>query len=385
MRLLEGIKRNVVVLGLVSLLNDASSEIIYPLLPLYLASIGVPPAIIGVIEGVAESAASFLKLISGWLSDKFRERKPFVLGGYSMAVFGKLFIALSLTWVHVLLGRFVDRVGKGLRDAPRDAIIAASSDATLRGKVFGFHRMMDTIGAVIGPLVAFILFPLLGFSMLFLAAVVPSVLCVFLVLFFVEEHAPKAVQQWSFELGKLTPDIRRFLLVAGVFALSFFSFAFLILRASELGLPVEQTILVYLLFNVVYAFFAMPAGMMSDALGRKVSLVLGYGLFCAVCLGFAFASSVWHVVFLFALYGIVHAVVDPVQKAFITDMSDKDLRGTSLGGMYAVNGLAALPSSVVAGWLWSSYSSQYAFFFGAAVSGLAALLALLLLRENRRR
>jgi len=373
-----GLSFNVIILGIISLLMDMSSEMIMPILPLFLITLGAGPLIIGLIEGLADSTASILKVVSGFCSDRLGRRKPFVSAGYSASTIAKVILPLALSWPHVLLARFFDRVGKGVRDAPRDAIIATSSE---KGKAFGFHRAMDTTGAVVGPLLVLLLFAALWYRGVFWVAIIPAAVAA--VLTWAIREIPSKARPTA---GSLSKDLRLFLVIIAVFSLGNFSYAFFVLRASELfGAPladmsaemlagtVGPVVAIYLLFNVVYALFAMPLGMLSDRIGRRPLIMAGYILFGGTCFGFAWASVWYHAVLLFVAYGIALAINETVQRAFVADFAPAEVRGTALGAYHTVVGLCALPSSLIAGWLWQTISPQVMYLYGGGMAVVACI------------
>lgn len=368
-----------VVLGITSFLTDLSSEIIYPLVPLFLTSVlGAPFAVVGLIEGVAESTASLLKVFSGQLSDRIPRRRPLVVGGYSISAVAKPLMAAAFSWPAVLALRFGDRVGKGVRTAPRDALIADSAAVEARGRAFGFHRAMDTAGAALGALLALAAIGLLGerFRLIFLLSAVPAALGV-ASLFLVREHRhrTKAREHPWRSLPALDRRYKAFLLAAAVFALGNSTDAFLILRARDLGLSAFVTVLAYVVFNLVYASLSMPAGSLSDRIGRRRLLVGGFLLFAVVYLGLALARSPAVVWPLFALYGGYMAMTEGVGKAYVSDLSRADSRGGALGLFQTVTGIVTFFSSLIAGLLWDLAGPRAPFAFGAA-TGLAAALML---------
>jgi len=271
-----GISKNVFVLGLVSFFNDVASEMIYPLVPIFLTSVlGAPVAIVGLIEGIAESTASVLKIVSGWLSDKWQKRKPFVVAGYSFSAISKILLSLAFSWPFVLIARFIDRFGKGTRTSARDALITESSENLVRGRAFGFHRALDTLGAVVGPIIALLAIHFLdnNFRLIFFLAFIPACIGILLLLFFVKERKKEANLSPALNLSwrNLDPSFKIFLLISFVFALGNSSDAFLILRAQNLGLSIILVVALYVLFNFTYAIFSMPAGIISDKVGPKKS------------------------------------------------------------------------------------------------------------------
>lgn len=382
----KGISKTVLVLGVASFLTDASSEMIFAVLPFFYLSLGVAPAAVGLIEGIAESTASLLKVYSGWYSDRIGKRKVFVTGGYGFSAFSKLLFAFAATWTQVLFVRFLDRVGKGLRTSPRDALIADSTDKQVYGKAFGFHRTMDTAGAVLGVLIALALISFLSYREIFLAAAIPAFLAVIVVIFFVKEIVaqPKKVS-FVLTFNSSTREFKIFLAIATIFALANFSYVFFMLKAKALGVPDSQVIMLYLLFNIAYAVLAMPAGMLSDKMSRKTVIMLGYTTFAIVCAGFFFATALIQVIALFALYGLYFALMEGVQKAYVADLVPAEVRGTSFGIFNTVLGLAALPASLIAGTLWQYLGVSATFAYGAALSFFAALLLALLLNKRKER
>jgi len=384
---------NIIILGLTSLLTDISSEMVYPLLPLYLTSarIGATPAIVGMIEGLAESLASLLRVFSGYWSDRLQQRKGLTIAGYAGSAVGKVFLCLSASWPLVLVGRLVDRFGKGIRTAPRDALIADSSDPAKRGSAFGLHRAMDSAGASIGVILAYILFVSLkdDFSGVFLLSIIPAVLGV-LVLFLVREKiAPrreataKPVREaWWRGLGlrwrALDRRLKLFLVIVFLFTLGNSSNQFLLLRAKDRGFSDGTVILMYLVFNLVYAVVSWPAGRLSDRVGRKPLLVVGYLTYGLVYLGFAVVTptALWG---LFGVYGIYIALTEGVEKALVSDIAPKDLRATLIGLHATFTGVGLLPASVLAGFLWNTFGAAAPFYFGGAMGGFAALALALLI------
>lgn len=380
MALIKGISKNVFIIGVVSLLNDASSEMIFPLLPLFMVNVlGASMAIVGVIEGLAESASSFIKPVSGYLSDKMRKRKPLTVSGYALSAFTKPFFAISTSWVHILLVRTLDRVGKGIRTAPRDAIIAESTRKNIRGKAFGFHRTMDTLGAVIGPAMAFVLLPMVGneYRILFLIAVIPAIFSVALTSFIKEPGVPKIrSNNLSFikSFSTLPAKAKSFILIASLFALANFSFAFLILRANSLGVPAVLATMLYLLFNLVYAGASIPVGVAGDKFGRRKILLWGYLAFALMFVGWMLASEAWQAWPLFALYGFAFAINEVLGRTAVSDLVSAEQRGAAFGAYHGAVGIAVFPASAVAGILWQFFGPGAAFAWGALLALVAAVL-----------
>ncbi len=377
-RYLKGISTDVLLLGIVSFLNDFSSEMIIPILPIFITALGGTGLVVGLIGGLRDSISSILKVFCGYWSDKTGKRKIFISSGYLTSAVFKLLLPFSRIWQHVLVFAGLERVGKGLRTAPRDAIIADSMPEQ-RGKGFGVHRAFDTSGAILGSAVVFILFWFLGFNfktIIFVAALL-AVLSL-IPLHFVKEKRGKP-QDITLQLGlrNLPRPLKLFMFISGIFALANFSYMFFILRAQEFftgRLSIGVPILLYILFNIFYALFAVPFGNLSDRIGRRKVLVLGYLLFSLTSLGFAFFNSLIAFVCLFAFYGMVYAIIDGNQRAFVSDLSSGELRATALGTFHTVIGLAALPASLIAGFLWQRISPSAAFIYGSMVSMASVVL-----------
>ena len=376
------IPRNVVLLGLVSLLTDISSEMLYPLVPVFLTAVlGAPMAAVGLIEGVAEATANALKIYSGWWSDRLGKRKPFVIGGYGLSAVAKPLLAFVTSWPFVLALRLADRTGKGLRSSARDALIADCTTAVQRGRAFGLHRAMDSLGAVAGPLIALYVMSRLGenaasYRLVFRWAFVPAILGV-LILFAVRERplTPR-YKPPSFRLGTFHRDFRLFVLVNLVFALGNSSDAFLILRAKELfsstGSAMATVILAYVLYNLTYALGSYPAGVLADRIGPRRVFAGGLVIFALVYLGFALNHDPHLVWALFATYGFYTAFTDGVGKAYASRLIAAEQRATGLGILTMTTGMANLLASVTAGLLWQCWGFAAPFLYGAAMA-LAAV------------
>ena len=376
---------NIVLLGLTSLFADIASEMVYPLVPFFLTvRLGASPAVLGVIEGLAESVASLLKVFSGYLSDRLHDRKTLTIVGYACSAVGKLLLALAAGWGMVLGGRVVDRVGKGIRTAPRDALVAESADDGRHGRAFGLHRALDSFGAVIGVTLGYLFFTRYtgDYALVFLWSLVPAGIAVAL-LSFVREPKPSAGAAGtlpSFRWHVLPWRLRWFLVVTFVFTLGNSSNTFLLLRAKNLGYAPATVILLYLTFNAVYALASYPAGWLSDHIGRKTLLVSGYTFYGAVYLGFGLLHVPQHAVLwgLFALYGLYMGVTDGVEKALVTDLAPSSLRATGIGLHATIVGIGLLPASLVAGQLWEQFGPAAVFYFGGAMGMIAAAGLLLL-------
>lgn len=365
-------------MGLVSLLTDASSEMVYPVLPLFLANVlGAPVAVIGLIESLAEAAASFMKVGSGWLSDRVGRRKPLIALGYTMSNLAKPFLALSASWPAVLALRLSDRLGKGVRTAPRDALIAESALDGQRGRSFGVHRALDTIGAAIGPFVAWGVLTLApdAYRTIFLISAIPGTLAILVVIFAVRDtgHRDGSPAGGAPSFRDFSRPLAVFTAISAVFALANSSDAMLILRAQDLGATASVIPLMYVVFNIGGAMLAGPLGALSDRVGRRRLLVFGFAGYALVYLGFALARSAISPWLLFALYGIPYAATEGMTRAYVCDLATPRSRGTVLGAYTFVLGLAALPSSTLAGILWDSVSHSAPFFVSAALMASAAV------------
>lgn len=397
--------RNVWVVTLTSFFTDVSSEMLFNLLPLFLFSVlGVRTTFIGLIEGVAEAVASLVKMTSGWLSDRFQARKPFAVLGYVVSTLAKPFLYLATSWGAVLGVRFADRVGKGLRTAPRDALIADSIPESRRGLAFGLHRAGDTAGAVvgIGLAIAIILISQRGaaelsretFQTVVLISIIPAVLAVITLAFGAQEikpgigigpaqesEKPEEKKEEKTRSGLLSTNrlFRNYILIMALFTLGNSSDAFLILRAKTTGLSVVNILAMMMAFSLIYTITSTPAGALSDRVGRKRVLLIGWVLYVAVYLGFARASAGWHAWALMALYGVYYGLTEGVARAFVADLVPAHLRGTAYGILHAVVGLIALPASIIAGVLWqgigawSGFGPGAPFLFGAGAAFLASI------------
>jgi len=374
------ISANVVLLGIVSFIADVSSEIIAPILPLFIASLGGGSIAIGLIGGLRDSIASILNAVSGYWSDKVRKRKAFVVSGYSTSAIFKFFLALSNAWQHVILFVSLERLGKGLRGAPRDAIISESMPEN-KGLAFGFHRAFDTAGAIAGSVLALALFWIFGFGFKELI-MIAAVLAVFSLvpLYFVKEgKKTEKVSAYKISFKELPMRLKLFILVAAVFAFANFNYMFFILKAQEAfagKLSIAVPIFLYVLFNIFYAASSIPFGVVSDRIGRKRVLILGYALFSLTSFGFIFFDSIIGFIVLFALYGVTYAAIDGNQRAFVSDLSQQSLRATSLGVFHTIVGLIALPASLIAGFLWEIFSPSIIFLYSGLVSFAAIVLFL---------
>jgi MFS family permease len=374
------IPRNVLVLGVVSFLTDASSDMIYPILPLFLSQVlGSSMVFIGLIEGVAESTASILKIFSGWLSDKLGKRKLLVGMGYSLAAVAKPILSVTTAGWQVLGLRFVDRLGKGIRTSPRDALIADSSPRESRGLSFGFHRAMDSAGAVVGPLLAFILLPLVNenYRILFLIASIPAALAVLTLVLLVKEKkdSREKPSDWAgIKISHFDSKFKIFILGVALFSLGNSSDAFLLLRAKGLGVSLVHIPLLWLVLHLVYTLVSSPAGALSDRIGRKNLIVYGLFVYVLVYLGFALAARSLHAWILFGLYGLYYGLANGTMRAYVADLVTEEKRATAFGFYHGAVGLTALPASLIFGWLWQSAGEPVAFGFGAILAFVALLI-----------
>ncbi len=379
------ISRTVKVLGWVSLFTDASSEMIYPLLPIFLTSVlGASAALLGVIEGIAEGTASILKGFSGYISDRLAKRKALIVAGYGLSAVTKPFFAAADAVWQVLAVRFVDRVGKGIRTAPRDALISETTSADSRGKAYGFHRSMDTMGAVIGPAIAFLMMWLLrgqgnsAYRWVFLAAFIPGMIAVVLLVTALREKKFEGKAKFpGLRLAGFDRNYKMLLVVVAVFTLGNSSDAFLLLRAQNLGMKAYLIPLAWMVFNIVYAGTSTPGGMISDRIGRKKTLLIGFPLYALIYIGFGFAHRLVYIWLLFAVYGLFYGLTQGCLSAYVADLAPADVKGTAFGVYHMTVGVFTLFASVIFGVIWSSSRASgpsAAFFFGGALALVAALL-----------
>ncbi|MDQ2668227.1 MAG: MFS transporter [Gemmatimonadota bacterium] len=388
--------RNVFALSAVSLLTDVSSEMIYPLLPIFLTSVlGANASFIGLIEGAAETTAALLKLASGWWSDRVRKRKPLVVLGYGIASLMRPLVAIAQSATQVLVIRLADRVGKGIRNAPRDALLAESVHPSIRGRAFGVQRTGDHIGGVLGPLIAFTLLSrhLAEMRTVFWLAAIPGVLSVIVVILFVRE-IPRAAGKEEMPLDPAAraqasaqgvtpghaPDLTatldaqfwRVLVVIFVFTLGNSTDAFLLLRANQLGVPVALAPILWAALHVVKSASSVPGGALSDRIGRRPTLIAGWLLYAAVYVGFARAGASWQAWALFGIYGLFFGLTEGSERALVADLVVADRRGTAFGWYNLAIGLGALPASILFGFVWDHTGASAAFLMGATFAALAA-------------
>jgi MFS family permease len=393
-RPLKNLPRNVWAATLTSFLTDVSSEMILTLLPLFLSNVlGTPAAIIGLIEGIAETTASLLKMVSGWLSDRLGNRKWLAVAGYALSAVSKPFLYITTAWSGVLAVRFADRVGKGIRTAPRDALIADSAGPQHRGLAFGLHRAGDTAGAVVGLTIALLVvlatqsqsleLTRATFQDLVIISTIPALIAVVVLIVGVREIRKTGTKESGslrLSLGALSPEFKFFLIVIAIFTLGNSSDAFLVLRAQERGLTVAGVIAMLISFNLIYSLASGPLGAWSDRIGRERLIIGGWLVYGLIYLGFAAAGTGWQIWLVYALYGLYYAAVEGTAKAFVADLVPAEQRGTAYGLYNAVVGLMALPASLLAGLLWQGLGPGAPFLAGAA---LALLSAVLLVRRPR--
>jgi MFS family permease len=376
---------NIWILGFVSFFTDLGTYMVYPLVPLYLVSVGTTPLVIGMIEGVAESLTSLLQFVSGYTSDRLKRRKSLAIFGYGLSAAGRGILVFSASWVGVFVWRLSDRVGKGVRTAPRDALIAESGGRKRHGRAFGLHQMMDMTGAALGVAVAYLILQQenSSYSTVFAYSLIPVALGVLILLLVREPKEPTGVlkPKMEFKWSRLDPRLKQLLLVILLFTLANSSNQFLILRASNLGVSMTDALLLYLLFHLTGALFAYPMGRLSDRIGRKGILTAGYLLYGGVYLGFALIDSAKWVGVLFALYGAYSGLTKGVEKALVADVAPADLKATMMG-MYAMFvAIGLLPASLFAGWLWDSFGASAPFYFNGALAVATAFLLRLALKN----
>lgn len=383
-----GLNKNIFFAGITSLLTDISTKMIYSIMPLFLLSIGASKTELSLIEGIAESTASLLKAVSGYISDKIGKNKVLMLIGYGMTAIITPIYSLVVNPIQVLILRFIERVGKGVRTAPRDSLIAAYAEENKTGRSFGFHKAMDNCGAIVGPLLAY--FILLFFNtssktinthvakVIFLIAGIPAILGILVITFYIKD-----IQKNKEDLpNKIThKDFSKryyfFLLIIFVFTLGNSTDTLLLVKASDIGFAVANIPLLYLVFNVVSVIFAVPAGSLSDKIGRENLIILGYFIYSVVYFGFGMTNSKITLVMLFVLYGLYSASTDSIQKALVSDLTDKNKKGTALGIYNSLLGITLLPASLIAGTLYDKVNNQAPFYFGSIMALTACVLMII--------
>lgn len=375
-----GLNSNVFFVGITSFLTDTTSKMLYAVMPMFLLSLGATKTELSLIEGIAESTASLIKALSGWWSDKIGKNKPFMVIGYGFTAFLSPLFSFAVTPLQVLLLRFVERVGKGVRTAPRDSLIAGSTEERTRGRGFGFHKAMDNSGAILGPLLAvgmLTLFPG-DYRKIFLIAGIPSLLGLLSLILFVKEmKKDKSEIPGKIRLSDFPKKYYLFLSIAFLFTLGNSTDALLLVKAGDIGIKDAFIPMMYLIFNSVSVLFSIPAGILSDRIGRERLIIFGYLLYSLIYFGVGITDSKGTLVLLFALYGIYSAATDGTQKALVSDLIDKNKRGTALGLYNCIMGITLLPASVIAGLLYDHVNNRAPFFFGSGMAFAAAILMLL--------
>ena len=376
---------NIVLIGIVSFFVDMSTEMVYPLIPIFLTStLGVTPAIVGIIEGIAESIASLLKVFSGYIGDIYHRKKHLMFFGYSAAVIYKILLLFSTSWVGVLVAKAIDRTGKGIRTAPRDALVAQSCDEKKLGKSFGIHKMLDMAGSSIGALLAFIFIATnFGFHKAFLFSIIPAVIGI-IIISAVKEDKSRKIRDKKFTLKgmKLNRKLKLYLVAMFIFCLGNSSNVFLLLKAKERGFSTSQVMFLYLIFSISASILAIPSGKLSDKLGRSAVLVPGYIIFGLVYFGFAFLTTKISIALLFVAYGAYTAFISGAERAFIVETSPSGLKGTVLGLYGMMQGFGLLLSSIIAGAMWDNISSNAPFWFGGILGIVSAIMIAIILGKN---
>jgi MFS family permease len=379
---------NVYFIGLVSFFADISSEMVYPLIPLYLVAVfGATPALIGLIEGIAESIASLLKVYSGYITDKYKKKKAVAFTGYATGVIYKVALILATSWTGILAARVIDRIGKGIRTAPRDVMVSDCAAKGCAGKAFGIHKALDMAGSAIGILLAFLILRSANgnynYQQIFYLSIIPAILSLVMFAKIKEKKEVRVMKPrepfWR-NINRLDGRLKLYILVAFLFTLGNSSNVFLLLRAKSLGFDDTTVILLYFIYSVSASLLAIPAGRQSDRVGRKKLLVSGYFIFAIVYFGFAFVDQKGIMVGLFVLYGVYTAMIAGVERAFISEISPPELKGTMLGLHSTVVGIALLPASTIAGIFWTAFGAPAPFVFGACLALLAAITLLVLLK-----
>lgn len=394
-----GVHPNVFFMGVTSLLTDVSSELIFTLVPLFLSDVlGVTSTVIGLVGGLSDSADSLFRIASGWFSDKIGQRKLLAVIGYSFSTVVKPLMLLANSWGAVIGVRLGDRIGKGVRTSSRDALIADSVEAKDRGRSFGLHRAMDTSGAVIGLIIAAIIVYLIpgdkfhlernAFHWMIIIGIIPAVLAVIVLMTLVHERkkAVATVKAGTTKPATITPfsnQFKLYLIVMALFTLGNSSDFFLILDAQHVKTPLLQVVLMLVLFNISYALISTPMGVLSDKIGRKRVITVGWLIYGLVYLGFALSGSIWQIWVLFAIYGIYYGICEGAAKAFVADMVPVERRGTAYGLYNGVVGLMALPASLIAGVLWGNIAPAAAFYFGAGLALLAMVGLMFIIKERK--
>lgn len=378
----EGVMKNIVILGLISFFADVSTEMVYPLIPLYLtAAFGATPALVGLIEGIAESTASLLKVFSGYFTDKYQKKKAVAFTGYATGLFYKIALILATSWFGILFARVVDRLGKGIRTAPRDVMVSESADPSAMGKAFGIHKALDMAGAALGILMAYFLLKNMGsntdsYLWIFGLSAIPVVIALGLFFFVKEKKSRETFRGEKFweNMGLLDNRLKLYLVVVFLFTLGNSSNTFLLLRAKSIGYDDASVILLYFLYSVCASALAIPFGKISDRIGRKKVLVGAYIIFAAVYFGFAFVEKKQTLILIFAVYGLFTAMSTGAERAFVAEIAPPQLKGTMLGLQSTLVGIALLPASIIFGLLWNGFGVRVPFIFGGSLALISAII-----------
>jgi MFS family permease len=377
---LFGFNRNIIFTGLTSFLTDTSVKMVYSVMPMFLMSIGASKTSLSLIEGIAESTSSLVKALSGFWSDKIGRNKPFMLIGYGLSALIIPLYTFVITPLHVLILRFIERFGKGIRTAPRDSLISGSVKDNESGRSFGLQKAMDNSGAIVGPFLAFALLSLFNesYRLIFLLAGIPAILAIFVIIFWIKEAKKEKHELFAkFHFREFPVKYYFFLVIIFIFTIGNSTDALLMVKANEVGIKVALIPIVYLITNLVSVIASVPIGILSDKIGKEKILIAGFIIYAVVYYGFGITTNLWAIVSLFALYGLYSAATDGIQKAFISDMTDINKKGTGLGIYNALLGVTLLPASLIAGFLYDKINSSVPFYFGAATAGLSAILMLI--------
>ncbi len=374
-----GFNRNILFTGLTSFLTDTSVKMVYSVMPMFLMSIGASKTSLALIEGIAESTAALIKALSGFWSDKIGKNKPFLLIGYGLSALIIPLYTFVVSPIQVLILRFIERFGKGIRTAPRDSLIAGSITDGDSGRSFGLQKAMDNSGAIVGPLIAFAMLSSIpgNYRMIFLISGIPAILAIFVIIFGIKEARKNKQDLFAkFHFKEFPAKYYFFLGIVFVFTLGNSTDALLMVKANDVGVKVALIPLVYMVTNVVSVFASIPVGSLADRVGKEKILITGFLIYAVVYYGFGITTSTRAIIALFALYGLYSAATDGIQKAFISDMIDKNKKGTGLGIYNAMLGITLLPASMIAGSLYDKVNSSVPFYFGAATAAVSAILML---------
>lgn len=381
-----GFSQNILSTGITSFLTDTSVKMVYSVMPMFLMSMGASKTSLSLIEGIAESTASLLKTISGFWSDKIGRNKPFMIIGYGLSALIMPLYAVVISPMQVLYLRFIERVGKGIRTAPRDSLVAGSVTNGETGKSFGLQKAMDNSGAIVGPLIAFALLSFFpnNYQLIFLLAGIPSFMAIFVIIFGIKEAKKNKENLFKkFHFNDFPKKYYLFLIIMFIFTLGNSTDALLLVKANEVGVKVAFIPLVYLVTSIVSVLLAIPIGVLSDKIGKEKILIFGFLIYAIVYFGFGVTGSISVIVALFALYGLYSAATDGIQKAFISDIIDENKKGTGLGIYNAMIGITLLPASLIAGILYDKVNSSIPFYFGTLTAIVSALLMLLFTRKTK--